>query len=103
MLPDSEHDFTTTLPGTFATIPESSFSQPINIPAGSTQALYITLRGADLGGIDGMVYMSKSDNPTSAVSIEDNNLIIYAGIANRYFFREYFVGYNWNGALIYAL
>jgi hypothetical protein len=50
-----------------------------------------------------MVYMSKSDNPTSTVSIEDNNLIIYAGKANRYFLREYFVGYNWNGALIYAL
>jgi hypothetical protein len=87
------HDLTTTTPNTLGTLP--AFTQPINIPAGSIQAFYVTFQDP------GQVLFSES-TPGSPIVIEDGNLIVYGGTANAYPFGDAFTGYNWNGAIVYT-
>lgn len=90
----AEHDFSGTSRITVAAFPESSFTQTVQIPAGSTQAFYVTLRR------DGnMLYNLGSD--TSEVVVEDDDLIIYKGPAGSYQFVGMWGSYAWNGQMVY--
>jgi len=91
----AEHDFTN-LPGwTMAEIPESSFTQTVDIAAGSRQAFYVTLPA------ESDVLYSAGVGSTSAIVAEDDHIRIYEGPAQVHQFCGQTGPRVWNGDMTY--
>lgn len=91
----AEHDFTGTRSFTIAEFPK--FANPVTIPAGETQAFYITLQG------DGRTLFNyDGTGSSSTITAQDDHLIIYQGSPKVYQFGYSYASSQWSGELVYV-
>ena len=90
----AEHDFTGTSSWAMATFPD--FAESVHIPAGSTQAFYVTL-----DSVGNQLY-HKHNQSTSAIAAQDKHLIMYEGYTMK---ADFVTSCNfirvWNGQIVY--
>jgi len=79
--------------GNPTSIPIEKFSRQVHVKAGRYQAFYVTLDRPQL-------LMSKGNEPGSIIG-ENQDLVVYKGIANTHSFGKTYSTYVWNGSVMY--
>ena len=77
-------------------IPDGTFD-PVNVLAGETVALYVTLRSANI------VYSDTDGKQVGDVYVQNSDMKLYTGIGNAYAFGSLFTPRMWNGCLKYRI